>query len=72
MVKKLSKKCYLSVKRSYLRQIIFKIDDIGLFRISKDSRNYTQISMIRSYPVPDCEIFLRTTVFHFFQYEFSQ
>ncbi len=57
MAKKLSKKCYFSVKRSYLRQIIFKIDDIGLFRISKDSRNDTQISMTRSYPVPGCEFF---------------
>jgi hypothetical protein len=71
MAKKLSKKCCFSVKRSYLRQIIFEIEDIGLFRISKDSRNNTHI-MIRSYSVPDCEIFLRTTVFHFFQNEFSQ
>jgi hypothetical protein len=36
---------------------VFKIDDIGLFRISKDSRNDTQISMTRSYPIPGCEFF---------------
>ena len=33
--KKLSKKCYSSVKRSYLFKIASKIDDIGFSRISK-------------------------------------